>query len=77
METMPAIDKNVPLQPYFSNSACTIGLIINSPPPGPMAISPKLSERHFIKYFGTTMYVTRNMQPEPKLNRAPYVTYMT
>lgn len=74
---MPAIAKNVPLHPKFSNSACTIGLMINSPPPGPIAISPRLNERHFTKYLGTAMYVTIKIQLEPKPNKAPYVKYMT
>ena len=74
---MPAIAKNVPLQPKLSKSACTIGLIINNPPPGPMAISPKLSERHFKKYLGMAMYVTKYIPQEPKPNKAPYVKYMT
>ena len=75
-DVMPLMARNVPLQPTFSCSTCTRGLIINNPPPGPMAISPRLIERHFIKYLGTAIYVIMTTPHDPKPKKPPYVTNM-
>ena len=75
--TIPAIDRKVILhEGVLFNRTCMTGLIIRSPPPGPVTASPVTKERFFMKYLCKTIKTTKNTHEEPKAKRMPYEKYI-
>ena len=53
------------------------GLMISSPPPGPVTARPITIERFLMKYFGNIIKTTKNTQDDPNPYRIPYEKYIS
>ena len=53
------------------------GLMISSPPPGPVTARPVAIERFFMKYLCNVIKTTKNTQDDPNPYRIPYEKYIS
>lgn len=75
--TIPAIDINVILHVVLFNRICITGLMISSPPPGPVTARPVTIERFLMKYLCNMIKTTKNTQDDPNPYRIPYEKYIS
>lgn len=74
--TIPAIVIKVILHVVLFNRICITGLMISSPPPGPVTARPVTIERFLMKYLCNMIKTTKNTQDDPNPYRIPYEKYI-
>ena len=71
------MDIKVILQVVLFNRICMTGLMISSPPPGPVTARPVTIERFLMKYLCNMIKTTKNTHDDPNPYRIPYEKYIS